>query len=168
MKVGPGLAEGTILGPLVSAEQLDRVDSYVQLGKQEGAQVVTGGERGTGELALGYFYQPTVFSGVKQRMRIAREEIFGPVLSVLAYDNADEVIAYANDSEFGLAAVVWSRDIVTANKLANQVKAGTVWINGHGGIHPMVPFGGAKHSGYGLEFGVEGLKSVSVPQVING
>ena len=113
----------------MSAEQVERVDRYVQIGQAEGAQLLTGGHRPGGDLADGFFYQPTVFAGVQDSMRIAREEIFGPVLSVIGYDDPGELAARANDTDYGLAAVIWSRDIGTANRLAHAVRAGTVWIS---------------------------------------
>ncbi|WP_310971603.1 MULTISPECIES: aldehyde dehydrogenase family protein [unclassified Amycolatopsis] len=129
MTVGNGFDERTQLGPLVTAEQVDRVDACVRIGQDEGAHLRTGGSRGEGELAAGNFYRPTVFGGVTQDMRIAREEIFGPVLSVLSYDDPDELADFANDTDYGLAAVIWSRDVRTANRLAQRIKTGTVYIN---------------------------------------
>jgi acyl-CoA reductase-like NAD-dependent aldehyde dehydrogenase len=99
---------------------------------------------------------------------LVQEEQFGPALPIICYTDLEQAIEWANGVDVGLGASVWSADRDRAKEIAARLEAGTVWINGHGGIHPMVPFGGAKHSGYGLEFGVEGLKSVSVPQVING
>jgi acyl-CoA reductase-like NAD-dependent aldehyde dehydrogenase len=154
MRLGPGLADGTEVGPLVSEEQVVRVDSYVQIGRDEGAEVVTGGERP--EMA-GYFYRPTVLAGVTQEMRVAREEIFGPVLSVLTYDDPDEVVALANDSDYGLAAVIWSRDIGRANRLAGQVRAGTVYLNLPPVMDAAAPWGGMRSSGVGREMGWEAV-----------
>jgi acyl-CoA reductase-like NAD-dependent aldehyde dehydrogenase len=153
MTVGPGLAEATQLGPLVSESHLQRVQNYVRIGQDEGAQLLTGGERLDGDLANGYFLRPAVFAQVSQHMRIAREEIFGPVLSVLAYDDPEELASLANDTEYGLAAAIWSRDLKTANRLANQVKAGTVWINMGPTPDAAAAWGGMKRSGLGREMG---------------
>ncbi len=157
MQLGHGLDPTTQLGPLVSAEQLERVDRYVQAGSTEGARLVTGGERVGGALSGGYFFQPTVFAGVDNSMTIAREEIFGPVLSVIPYEDADMLASHANDTDYGLAAVIWSRDIGTANRLAHEIKAGTVWINLPPFLDAAAPWGGMKASGVGREMGWDAI-----------
>ena len=159
LTLGSGLDPATHLGPLVSAEQVERVDRYVQIGQAEGAQLLTGGHRPGGDLADGFFYQPTVFAGVQDSMRIAREEIFGPVLSVIGYDDPGELAARANDTDYGLAAVIWSRDIGTANRLAHAVRAGTVWINMPQALDAGAAWGGMKSSGTGREMGWDAIEA---------
>ncbi|TYC51465.1 betaine-aldehyde dehydrogenase [Rhodobacterales bacterium] len=152
--LGDPLDEATNIGPLVSKQQFDKVLNYMQVGQDEGARLVCGGGTATvGSLPDGYFVQPTVFADVKDDMRIAREEIFGPVLSVLDFDDEDDVIARANDTEFGLAAGVFTKDIQRAHRVINQLQAGTCWINTYNLTPIEMPFGGYKKSGMGRENG---------------
>jgi len=157
LKVGNPLDADMQLGPLISARQLERVMSYVDIGSQEGADLVAGGERMQGPVADGYFIEPTVFANVNNSMRIAREEIFGPVISVIPFDTAEDALKLANDTEFGLGSAVWSSNIGTVNKMMHGIKAGTVWVNCYGMIDPAVGFGGVKHSGYGWKGGDQHL-----------
>ncbi len=154
LRVGNSSDPETQIGPLVSAEQLDRVTGYLAIGRQEGARPLSGGERLTeGDMAKGYFVPPTVFADVKDHMRIAREEIFGPVISAIPFTDVEEVIARGNQTNFGLGSGVWTRDVSKAHKLARGIRAGSVWINCYQAMDPAVPFGGYKMSGYGRESG---------------
>ena len=154
VKVGPGLDRESQMGPLVSAEQLARVNGYIALGKKEGAVVRTGG----GQLdRRGYFVEPTIFTGVDNSMRIAREEIFGPVLSVIPFDTEQDAVELANDTPYGLGAGVWTRDLSRALHMSRAIRSGVVWVNTFGVIDHGMPFGGYKQSGYGREFGAASL-----------
>ncbi|MEE9225723.1 MAG: aldehyde dehydrogenase family protein [Bacteroidota bacterium] len=149
----------TGLGPLVSQKQQQRVLDYIDIGKREGANIAVGGGIPTDPaLAKGFFVEPTLFVGVQNTMRIAQEEIFGPVLAIMKYRTVDEAIAMANDSIYGLGGGVWSRDNEKAMQVARRLRAGTVWINEWHLISEKAPFGGYKQSGIGREFGIEGLK----------
>lgn len=159
LKVGNGLHEGIDLGPLISQRQLDRVMGYVDIGPKEGATLATGGTRLGGALASGYFVEPTVFANVNNEMTIAREEIFGPVISVLPFDTVDEVLKVANDSEYGLGGGVWTRDLATAHQVSLGIRSGTVWVNCYGAVDPSVGFGGVKLSGYGWKGSQEHVDS---------
>ena len=157
-KVGDGFDPATEMGPLVSREQYDRVCSYIRSGEEQGGRVVVGGAARPKGLDKGHFVQPTIFDGVKNEMRIVREEIFGPVLAVSSFDDLDEVVARGNDTPYGLAASVWSKDIRKAHRVAAGLKAGTVWINCHNVFDAAAPFGGYKKSGYGREMGHHALE----------
>jgi acyl-CoA reductase-like NAD-dependent aldehyde dehydrogenase len=158
MKQGHGLEAGTQVGPLVSQEQLERVTGYLEIGKQEGAKVLTGGERHTAPgLEGGYFVKPTVFTGVRNDMRIAQEEIFGPVVSVIPFKDETDAVLQGNDTLYGLAAGVWTRDVSKAHRVARSIRAGTVWVNCYNVFDVMAPFGGYKQSGYGRELGRHAL-----------
>ena len=158
LKVGNGVEPDTQMGPVVSAAQLDRVLGYVVESRGEGAEAVTGGDRLVdGDLADGWFMAPTVLAGVRDDMRVACEEIFGPVVVALPFDSLDEVAARANTTPFGLGAGVWSRDVRRVHQLSRRLRAGSVWVNTYQAMDPAVPFGGYKQSGYGRESGREQL-----------
>ena len=159
LRVGNGIDPQTQVGPLVSAEQLDRVTDYLSIGRQEGAKRLSGGERLTdGDYGKGYFVPPTVFADVRDDMRIAQEEIFGPVISAIPFTDIDEVIQRGNATTFGLGSGVWTRDVGKAHRLAKAIRAGSVWVNCYQAMDPAVPFGGYKMSGYGREGGKQHLE----------
>jgi aldehyde dehydrogenase (NAD+) len=157
LRVGQPLSWETDLGPLVSQAQLERVERYVKVAREDGATLACGGHRLADDgLRGGFFYAPTVFTGVRNDMRIAQEEIFGPVLSVIKYSSVDEAIRIANDSVYGLAGAIWSRDVPRATNIARKIRTGMLWINDYHVLDTSAPYGGYKHSGIGKELGLEG------------
>jgi aldehyde dehydrogenase (NAD+) len=159
LKVGNGFDAEVQLGPLISAKQRDRVLGYVAAGCAEGAVLSVGGQPLGGELEAGFFVAPTIFSGVNNGMTIAREEIFGPVISLIAFDEAEDALRLANETEYGLGGAVWTENVANALDMAKGIKAGAVWVNCYGIIDPAVGFGGYKMSGYGWKGGPQHLDS---------
>ncbi len=158
LHVGNGMSDGVQLGPVVSQVQLERVMGYFTIARDEGATVLVGGERlVNGDLSKGYFIAPTIFTDVHDEMRVAREEIFGPVVSAVVFDDTDDLISRANANSFGLGSGVWTQNVATAHRYAKAIRAGSVWVNCYNLMDPAVPFGGYKMSGYGREGGVEQL-----------
>ncbi|MBS0393139.1 MAG: aldehyde dehydrogenase family protein [Proteobacteria bacterium] len=160
LRIGNGLDPQSEFGPLISQEQWDRVNGFVQSGQADGARLVTGGTRPEG-FDDGYFFKPTVFTDAGQTMKITREEIFGPVLTALPWSDPEELVAHANDSEFGLSAGIWTQNIRNAHRMAAALKAGTVWINCFNLVDPASPFGGYKQSGWGREHGRQAMELYS-------
>jgi acyl-CoA reductase-like NAD-dependent aldehyde dehydrogenase len=160
MRVGPGISDPD-MGPIISRRQLETIERYVAIGRDEGARVAAGGARPSDpSLGGGFYYQPTLLDRVTADMRVAQEEIFGPVLAIIEFDEIEEAAAIANRSDYGLVAGVWTRDINKALSLATRIKAGQVYINTYGaGGGVELPFGGYKKSGYGREKGLESLAS---------
>ncbi|MCA9771351.1 MAG: aldehyde dehydrogenase family protein, partial [Myxococcales bacterium] len=155
LKQGDPLDKTTEMGPQVSSEQLEKVLSYVAIAQEEGATVVAGGNRAA---ERGYYVEPTVIDGVTNQMRVAQEEIFGPVSAVISWKDEEELVRQANDTPFGLAAAVWTKDIKRAHRIARTVRAGTVWVNCYNAFDSASPFGGFKQSGYGREMGSYALE----------
>ncbi|HYY56313.1 MAG TPA: betaine-aldehyde dehydrogenase [Pyrinomonadaceae bacterium] len=155
VRVGDPMDAATHMGPQVSEEQLCRIKGYVDIAREEGATVLTGGEspKLEGDFQKGFFFQPTVFSDVKNQMRVAQEEIFGPVTSAISFTDEDDLIRQANETIYGLSAGIWTRDITRAHRFAKEIHAGTIWINTFNMFNAASPFGGFKQSGYGREMG---------------
>jgi betaine-aldehyde dehydrogenase len=155
IRVGDPMDNSTQMGPQVSEEQLNKIKNYVDIARSEGAMILTGGESPQleGHLNSGYFFKPTIFSNVNNHMRVAQEEIFGPVVSVITFKDGDDLIKQANETIYGLSAGIWTRDITRAHKFAKEIKAGVVWINTYNMFDAASPFGGYKQSGYGRELG---------------
>lgn len=164
--MGNGLDETSLLGPLQNKQQFDIVNRLVQSAKDSGARILLGGNPDPDQ--PGYFYPTTLVADIDDDNPLVAEEQFGPALPIIRYSTVDQAVAMANGLDVGLGASVWSSNLAEAREVAARIQAGTVWINKHGAVDPRIPFGGAKQSGYGLEFGVEGLKALGVPQVING
>lgn len=164
LRMGDPLESDVNLGPIISARQMERVLDYIRIGREEGAEVVAGGAR---EGQRGYFVQPTVFADVRHEMRVAREEIFGPVLSVLAFDDEEEAVALANGTDYSLAAAVWTRDIDRAQRMSARLDAGTVWINTYGPTDARLPWGGmGGQSGIGRDLGRAALDNYTEQKVV--
>jgi acyl-CoA reductase-like NAD-dependent aldehyde dehydrogenase len=166
MPMGVGLDENNVLGPLQNRQQFDIVTRLVEAAKSSGARVLLGGNPDADQ--PGNFYPTTLVADIDNDNPLVAEEQFGPALPIIRYSTVDEAVAKANGLDVGLGASVWSSDPAAAREVASRIQAGTVWINSHGMVNPLIPFGGSKQSGYGLEFGVEGLKALGIPQVING
>jgi acyl-CoA reductase-like NAD-dependent aldehyde dehydrogenase len=158
LKVGDPMDKSTRMGPVVSAQQMETVLGYIEAGKKEGARLVAGGARARVGNGKGYFLEPTIFDQVSNQMRIAREEIFGPVLSVIPFRSVEDGIAAGNATTYGLAAAVWTRDVSKALRAARAIRAGTVWVNAYNLFDAALPFGGFKESGFGRELGAPGLE----------
>lgn len=159
LRVGNPADPSSQMGPQISARQMERVLGYIESGKQEGAKVVTGGERDVeGDKARGFYLKPTVFAEVRPEMKIAREEIFGPVVSAIRFSDAEEALRIANGTVYGLAAAVWTRDVKLAHRVAAELKAGSVWINTYNGFDSGSPFGGYKQSGFGRDLGAHAIE----------
>jgi len=158
MRPGDPLDPKTRLGAIVSREQMNTVLGFIEAGKKDGAKLLSGGNRVSVNGDRGFFIEPTIFGEVKNNMKIAREEIFGPVLSVLTFDEVDEVIEQANNNPYGLAAAVWTSDVKKAHSISRRLKAGTVWINTYGLMDASLPFGGYKSSGFGRELGAHAME----------
>jgi acyl-CoA reductase-like NAD-dependent aldehyde dehydrogenase len=159
IKVGPGMCPDTNMGPLVSREQQLKVLNYIRSGEIAGASTLIGGKAIEGNLEKGCYVEPTVFENVDEEMKIVKEEIFGPVVVAAPFEDIDSVIARGNDTEYGLAASVWTKDINKAHKVAKGLKAGTVWVNCHNIFDAAAPFGGYKRSGFGREMGIHALEN---------
>jgi aldehyde dehydrogenase (NAD+) len=172
IRLGDPMDKTTQMGPIALGKQFDKVRSYLDIAKAEGAELVTGGRSGAAlfepghALSGGYWVEPTLYVGAKNAMRIAREEIFGPVAVVIPFGDEDEAVAIANDSEYGLAAGVWTNDLKRAHRVAAAIDVGSVWINCYRRMHWAVPFGGMKNSGYGRDSGLEAIRGYQFTKAV--
>ena len=168
IKLGHGLQAGVKMGPLISSTHRDKVEGYIKLGQQEGAKLLCGGKRPDApEFKNGFFVEPTIFDDVKPAMRIAREEIFGPVLTVTTFDSETDAIIIANDTEYGLAAGIWTRNVQRAARVAQEIRAGIVWVNTYHPTFNELPWGGYKQSGIGRELGLYGIEEYLETKQVN-
>ena len=158
MRPADPLDPKTRMGAIVSRDQMETVLRYIEAGKKEGAKLISGGTRVSVDGGKGFFVEPTIFSEVNNDMKIAQEEIFGPVLATLRFDDVDQVVEQANRNPYGLAAAVWTRDVKKAHLVSRQLKAGTVWINTYGLMDAAMGFGGYKQSGFGRELGMHAIE----------
>jgi len=165
--VGDPLAESTTHGPIANRPQFERIQAMIGVGQEEGAKLVIGGQGRPGNLQIGFYARPTIFSNVRRDMRIAHEEIFGPVLSIIPYDTVDEAIEIANDTVYGLGAHVQGTDIETVRTVAGQIRSGQVHLN-YPDWDPNAPFGGYKRSGNGREYGLEGMEEYLETKAVLG
>jgi acyl-CoA reductase-like NAD-dependent aldehyde dehydrogenase len=163
IRVGDPTDPGTQMGPLISARQRGKVEELVDSGRDEGARITAGGSVPDlgGDLADGFFYSPTVIADATMRMRVAREEIFGPVAVVIPFDTEEEAVAMANDNPYGLGAGVWTHRLDRGHRVADRIRAGMVWINDHHRLEPSLPWGGIKESGIGKDAGIESFDEFS-------
>lgn len=159
IKLGNGLSRDTKMGPLVSSAQRERVEQYIAIGKQEGGRILLGGARPAGELSRGYFVAPTIFDHVDNDSRLGQEEVFGPVVAIMPFENEAEAVAIANRNPYGLAAAIWSKDFGKVMRVVKQVRAGVVWVNHMQPTYVEAPWGGYKQSGLGRELGKDGLEA---------
>jgi len=162
--VGDGLDPGTLIGPISNQTQFDKVSSMVEDARSRGARIVTGGKRAA---ARGWLYPLTVIAEATDDMRVVKEEQFGPVIPILRYASVEEALRRANSLDVGLGGSIWGDDANEAARYASRLECGTAWVNQHGTLHPMAPFGGVKCSGIGVEFNVDGLKEYTTVQVLN-
>ncbi len=168
IKLGHGLTPGVKMGPLVSSIQRDKVETYIRIGIDEGARLLCGGKRPEGkQYENGFFIEPTVFDNVTPKMRIAREEIFGPVLSVLTFESEEEAVRISNDTDYGLAAAVWTKNINRALRVVRQLRAGITWVNTYHPTYNEMPWGGYKQSGIGRELGLHGIEEYLETKQVN-